>query len=76
MTERKLVIPGELLGEGRAGHGAYEDENNVYSKVIGLAEERGGMFVVIPLTGVYNPKRGDGVIGKIEDIPFCRKRHA
>ena len=72
MTERKLVIPGELLGEGRAGHGTYEDENKVYSKVIGLAEERGGMFIVIPLTGVYNPKRGDGVIGKIEDIPFSK----
>ncbi len=72
MTERRLVIPGELLGKGRAGHGAFEEDNNVYSKHIGLVEERNEMFVVIPLSGIYNPKRGDGVIGKIEDVIFSK----
>ncbi len=72
MSERKLVVPGEFLGQGRGGNGTYVENGNVYSKVIGLAEEREGLFFVIPLRGIYNPKRGDGVIGKIEDIVFSK----
>lgn len=72
MTERKLVIPGDFLGEGKAGHGAFEDEGKVFSKFVGLAEEKNGVHFVIPLSGIYNPKRGDGVIGKIEDVIFSK----
>lgn len=72
MNGRKLVIPGDLLGKGRAGHGAYEYDDDVFSKHVGLAEEKNGMFFVIPLSGVYNPKRGDGVVGKIEDVIFSK----
>lgn len=72
MSERKLVIPGDFLGDGRAGHGAYEEENKAFSACIGLAEEKNGMHFVIPLSGIYSPKRGDGVIGKIEDVAFSR----
>ncbi|MBI3190381.1 RNA-binding protein [archaeon] len=72
MTDRKLVIPGDLLGEGRAGHGAYEEDGKVFSCFIGLAEEKGELHFVIPLSGIYNPKRGDGVIGKIEDVVFSK----
>ncbi len=74
MTEnkRRLVITGECLGNGKAGHGTYEEEGVVYSKYVGLAEERSGIWNVIQLTGIYNPKRGDGVIGKIEDIIFSK----
>jgi exosome complex component RRP4 len=68
MTERKLVIPGDFIGEGRAGHGAYEEDGSVFSMHIGLAEEKAGLYFVIPLSGVYNPKRGDGVIGQISGI--------
>ena len=64
--------PGTLLGEGRAGHGTYFDDRKVYSKYVGLAEERNGMHFVIQLTGVYNPKKGDGVIGRIEEIIFSK----
>jgi exosome complex component RRP4 len=70
MSDRKFVIPGEFIGDGRAGHGAYEEENKVFSACVGLAEEKNGMLFVIPLSGIYNPKRGDGVIGKITDVTF------
>lgn len=69
-TERRLVITGELLGRGRAGHGAFEDNGNVYSKYVGLAEARDDLHFVIPLSGVYNPKRGDGIIGRVAEIIF------
>jgi len=68
--ERRLVITGELLGRGRAGHGTYEDDGNVFSKFVGLAESRDDFHFVIPLSGVYNPKRGDGVIGRVTEIIF------
>jgi exosome complex component RRP4 len=72
MTKRRLVIPGELLGEGRGGHGTFEEDGKVFSKFVGLVDEKGGYFFVIPLSGIYNPKRGDGVIGKIKDISFSK----
>ncbi len=68
MEERKLVIPGDFIGEGHAGHGAYEESGKIFAKVIGLAEEKAGLFFVIPLSGIYNPKRGDGVVARIQDI--------
>lgn len=70
--ERKLVIPGDFLGEGRAGHGAYEEDGKAFACCVGLAEEKNGLFFVIPLSGIYNPKRGDGVIGKVQDIAVSR----
>lgn len=72
MTERKLVIPGDLVGEGRAGHGTYEEQGKVFSRFVGLAEDKAGLFFVIPLSGIYNPKKGDGVIGKVTDIIFSK----
>ncbi len=72
LPKRKLVIPGEYLGEGRCGHGVYEENGKVFSRFVGLAEEKNGLIFVIPLTGVYNPKRGDGVIGKIEEVSFSK----
>lgn len=65
---RRLVITGEQIGKGRAGSGAYEENGNVYSKFVGLAESKGDIHFVIPLSGVYNPKRGDGVVGRIVEI--------
>ena len=69
-TKRKLVIPGDPLGSGKAGHGAFETDGHVFSKCIGLAEHKGDMHFVIPLSGIYNPKQGDGVIGKVTDVIF------
>lgn len=65
---RRLVLPGDELGYGIAGSGTYIDKGIVVSKILGLADERNGTKFVIPLSGVYNPKKGDGVIGIIKDI--------
>ncbi|MBI4014424.1 MAG: KH domain-containing protein [Candidatus Aenigmarchaeota archaeon] len=70
--DRKVVIPGEELGEGTASYNAYEEDGKVFSRVVGLAEKRGNAFLVIPLSGVYSPKRGDGVIGKISEVSFSK----
>ncbi len=70
--ERKLVIPGDFIGDGRAGRGAYEEDGKAFAGCIGLAEEKNGLFFVIPLSGIYDPKRGDGVIGKVQDVIFSK----
>ena len=71
-TQRKLVIPGDLLGEGRGGHGTYVENGKIFSKYIGLAEDRADLHIVIPLSGTYNPKKGDGIIGRVEEIIFSK----
>ncbi len=72
MSDRKLVLPGDFLGEGRSGNNTFMEGSKVFSKSVGLVEEKGGVFFVIPLSGIYNPKRGDGVIGKVQEIIFSK----
>lgn len=70
VEKRQLVIPGELLAEGdyKSGKNTYQEENRVYSSLIGLANHVGkNVFVVAIKTG-YMPIVGDLVIGKVIDI--------
>jgi len=67
-TSRKLVIPGEFLGDGKSYYGTYEENGKVYSKFLGIPQQRGIGFMVIPLAGAYTPKVGDKVIGIINEI--------
>ncbi len=66
-TKREIVVPGQLLAEGRyrAAVGAYGDDEKIFAAVVGLAELRGNTVKVVPLQGVYIPSEGDLVIGKI-----------
>ncbi|MCK5402944.1 RNA-binding protein [Candidatus Bathyarchaeota archaeon] len=70
VEKRQLVIPGELLAEGdyKSGENTYQEENRVYSSLIGLANHIGkNVFVVAIKTG-YMPIVGDLVIGKVIDM--------
>lgn len=71
--ERKIVIPGEIIYSGEKylpGEGTTKSGNNIISIIYGLAEESRGLVKVIPVSGVYNPRRGNVVIGKIENVTF------
>tara|TARA_Y100000310_G_C20684279_1_gene817995 strand:+ start:2143 stop:2808 length:666 start_codon:yes stop_codon:yes gene_type:complete len=73
MTERKVVIPGEVIVKGSnylPGEGTEKKGENIVSIIFGLAEESKDLVKVIPLSGVYQPRRGNVVIGKIENITF------
>jgi len=69
VDRRKLVLPGELLAEGRfeAGPNTYREGDKIYSAVVGLAEIKNKVVSVIALKGCYIPKVGDVVIGVITD---------
>jgi exosome complex component RRP4 len=71
MTERKIVIPGEVIAKGDdflPGEGTEKQGDEIVAMRFGLAEESGKLVKVIPLSGVYEPRRGNVVIGKVERL--------
>lgn len=73
MTDRKVVIPGEIIQEGNdflPGDGTEKKGNNIIALKFGLAEEQDRLVKVIPLSGVYIPRRGNVVIGRVTNVTF------
>jgi exosome complex component RRP4 len=70
--ERKVVVPGEVVGsqEDLPGDGTTKIDNKVISQKYGLLEKSGKVVKVIPLSGVFIPRRGNVIIGKVDDISF------
>ena len=69
--DRKVVIPGEIVIEGESylpGESTEKRDGKIYSLRYGLAEEQNNLIKVIPLSGVYNPRRGNVIIGRVENI--------
>jgi len=72
-SKRKIVIPGEIIKSGEdllPGDWTIKQGKEVLATKFGLAEESGRLIKVIPLSGVYIPRRGNVVIGKITDLTF------
>ena len=72
VNEKDLVVPGELLAEDDyySGRGTFEEDGKICSKLLGLVSLRNKKISVIPLKSKYLPKKGDVVIGKIDDVRF------
>jgi len=73
MGERKIVIPGEVIVSGDKylpGENTEKKDKDIIALKYGLAEETNGLAKVIPLSGVYQPRKGNVVIGKVENITF------
>src|SRR3989344_2803733 len=71
--DRKIVIPGEVIVSGEdflPGDGTEKIDKDIFSIRYGLAEESGNLVRVIALSGVYQPRRSNVVIGKVENITF------
>jgi exosome complex component RRP4 len=71
--ERKIVIPGEILATGDdflPGEGTEKRGGSIVSLKFGLAEQISKLVKVIPLSGPYIPRRGNVVIGKVENVTF------
>jgi len=71
--ERRVVVPGEVIATGinfLPGENAKRDGKDIISLRFGLEDISGRIAKVIPLSGVYLPRRGNIVIGKITDITF------
>jgi exosome complex component RRP4 len=71
--ERKLVIPGETIVTGDdylPGDFTRKDGNEIIANRYGLVEINGRVVKIIPVSGVFEPRRGNNVIGRVEDINF------
>lgn len=72
-SERKIVIPGEMIVKGEEflpGEGTEKREASIFAQKYGLAEITDKLVKVIPLSGVYQPRRGNVVIGVVENVTF------
>ncbi|HED05691.1 MAG TPA: RNA-binding protein [Ignavibacteria bacterium] len=73
MSNKKIVIPGEVIVSGEKylpGEGTEKKDNDIVAIMYGLSEETNELVKVIPLSGVYNPRRGNVIIGKVENVTF------
>jgi exosome complex component RRP4 len=73
MDKRSLVIPGEIITKGEdylPGEGTEKKGEEIIAQKYGLAEEVNKLIKIIPLSGIYQPRRGNVVIGKVENITF------
>ncbi len=72
VEDKNLVIPGQILADDEyyPGRGTFKEDGKVCSSLIGLVSLRNKKIRVIPLKSKYVPKKGDVVIGKIDDVRF------
>lgn len=73
MEERKMVVPGETIISGDdflPGDGTRREGQDIVSSRYGLADMSDRMIRIIPLSGVYTPRRGNVIVGKVVNITF------
>ena len=72
VENKDLVIPGQILADDEyySGRGTFKENGKICSSLIGLVSLRNKKIRVIPLKSKYVPKKGDVVIGKINDVRF------
>lgn len=66
--ERQIVIPGENIVSGDnflPGDGAYRDGSDVVAKRYGIVNISDNYVRVVPLSGVYFPRRNNVIIGTV-----------
>lgn len=72
-ASRKVIVPGEVIVKGKEylpGEGTEKKGEEIVAQRFGLVEEVDRIVKVIPLSGVYQPRRGNVVIGKVEMVTF------
>ncbi len=72
VENKDLVIPGQILADEEyySGRGTFKEGGKICSSLMGLVSLRNKKIRVIPLKSKYVPKKGDVVIGKINDVRF------
>lgn len=71
--KRDIVIPGEVVAKGHEylpGDNTLRRGEAIIASRFGLADISDRFVKVIPLAGVYMPRKGNSVIGKVIDITF------
>ncbi len=68
-TEKKIVIPGEVITNQvkKLGTNVFLENGKIFSSVVGIVSETSDFVSVIPLNGHYSPIEGDGIIAVVKD---------
>jgi exosome complex component RRP4 len=71
--KREIVIPGESLGKANdflPGDWTMKSGEEIVATRLGIVEKQDKLVKVIPISGVYIPRRGNVVIGEIKDMNY------
>jgi exosome complex component RRP4 len=71
VKDKEVVVPGETLAEGMdylPSYGTRREGDKILASRLGLLNVDGKVLKLVPLSGVYFPKRGDTIIGQVTDI--------
>src|SRR3989344_3104043 len=69
--EKEVAVPGETLAEGMdylPGTGTYREGEKIIASRLGLTSIDGRAIKLIPLSGRYLTKRGDTIVGEVQDV--------
>jgi len=73
VKNKQIVVPGELIAKGMdyipVGD-AYRDGEDLIASRVSLIDINGRVIKLIPLRGTYIPKKGDIVIGRINEVGY------
>jgi len=72
-SNRKIITPGETIVKGEEflpGEGTRREKEDIVASRYGLTDISEKLVRVIPLSGVYTPRRGNVIIGEVVDITF------
>ncbi len=71
--KREIVVPGEKIASEEdylPGEWTKKEGNSIIALRFGLADKSGRLVKIIPLSGIYMPRKGNIVIGRVIDITF------
>ncbi len=71
VNDKEIVVPGEVLATGMdflPSFGTYREGEAILASRLGLVNVEGKVIKLVPLSGVYHPKRGDTIIGPVKEI--------
>jgi len=71
VKEKSVLVPGEVLAEGMdnlPGFGTYRKDDKIMASRMGVVLVDNRAIKIIPLSGSYNPKTHDVIIGKVIDV--------
>jgi len=70
--KREIVIPGEIIATEKddllPGDWTAKSGKNIIATRLGVLDKSGRIARIVPISGVYSPRRGNVIIGQIEDI--------
>lgn len=71
--KREVVVPGEIIAksdEFLPGDWTMKSDKDIIATRLGIVEKQDKLIKIIPISGVYIPRRGNVVIGEIKDMNY------